>query len=65
VTYPGNPIMAATPGHSQAVAAGTWIFLGPLSVGSHEIHRKGESVDFTGVATQNFAQDITYHITIK
>lgn len=65
VTFPDNPIVAATPGPSQAVAAGNWVFLGPLSVGPHEIHRKGESIDFTGAATQNFAQDITYHITVK
>ena len=65
VTFPDNPIMAATPGTSPAVVAGTWIFLGPLPEGTHEIHRKGESVDFTGSATQNFAQDITYHITVK
>ncbi len=65
VTYPDNPIMAATPGTSPAVVAGNWVFLGPLPEGTHEIHRQGESVDFTGSATQNFAQDITYHITVK
>jgi hypothetical protein len=65
VTFPENPVLAATPGPSQAVAAGNYLFLGPLSVGTHEIHRKGESVDFTGAATQNFAQDITYHIIVK
>ena len=35
------------------------------TAGSHEIQRKGESVDFTGDATQNFAQDITFHVIVK
>jgi hypothetical protein len=65
VRFPDHPIFAAHAGPSQAMSAGNWVFLGPLSPGTHDIHRKAESVDFTGVATQNFAQDITYHLTVK
>jgi hypothetical protein len=35
------------------------------SSGSHEIHFKGQSVDFTGTATHNFAQNLIYHLKVQ
>lgn len=65
VTFPDHPIFTARTGPSQAVSAGNWVFLSPLSSGSHEIHFKGQSVDFTGTATHNFAQDLIYHLKVQ
>jgi hypothetical protein len=66
VTFPSDhPMFTAHPGPTRSVSAGNWVFLGPLSPGSHEIHYKGQSIDFTGVATHNFAQDGTYHLLVQ
>jgi hypothetical protein len=66
VTFPSDhPMFTAHPGPSQSVSAGNWVLLGPLSPGTHEIHFKGQSIDFTGVATHNFAQDGTYHLLVQ
>jgi hypothetical protein len=65
VIFPDHPIFTAHAGPSQSVSAGNWVFLSPLSPGTHEIHFKGASVDFTGVATHNFAQDVTYNLLVQ
>jgi hypothetical protein len=65
VTFPEHPIFTAKVGPSQSVSDGNWVFLQPLPKGPHNIHFKGESVDFTGVATHNFAQDVSYTLNIK
>ena len=64
VTFPPQPVFTADVGPSQAVSAGNWVFLGPLSAGSHDIQFKGESVDYTAPATNNFAQDVKYHLIV-
>ncbi len=65
VTFPEHPIFTAKVGPSQSISDGNWVFLQPLPKGPHNIHFKGESVDFTGVATHNFAQDVSYTLNIK
>jgi hypothetical protein len=66
VIFPSDhPMFTARPGPSQSVSAGNWVLLPPLPPGPHEIHFKGQSVDFTGVATHNFAQDGIYHLLVK
>lgn len=64
-TFPEvNPMFTAHPGSTNAVSAGYWLFLNPLSPGEHELHIQGASVDPTVFSTRNFAQDFTYHLTI-
>jgi len=64
-TFPAKPVFTAAPGPTQAVSAGNWVFIAPLPEGTHEIHIKGASVDFTGDQTTNYAQDVTYHLMVK
>jgi hypothetical protein len=64
-TFPIDNIFGVTPGLTQAVSDGYWIMLGPLSPGKHDIHFGGAVVDFTTTSTINFAQDATYHLTVK
>ena len=64
-TYPPGNVFGAPVGSTQGVADGNWVFLSPLSVGKHEIHFSGASVDVTSTAINNFAIDATYHLTVK
>jgi hypothetical protein len=64
VTFPEHPIFTAHVGPTQAVSAGDFVLLGPLSRGTHDIHFKGASVDFTGAAAHNFAQDVRYKVIV-
>jgi hypothetical protein len=66
LTFPTkNPIFTAKPGVTNAVSAGNWIFIDDLPPGPHEIHVKGQSVDFTEGSTRNFAQDVTYRVNVS
>ena len=65
VTFPEDkPMFSAKPGTSNAVSAGNWVFIDNLSPGLHEIYFKGDSIDYRDPATQNFAQEGTYHLNI-
>jgi hypothetical protein len=61
---PPNNVSTAPPGPTQAVDDGNYVFLKPLSPGKHELHFKGINVDYSVAGTNNFVQDITYHLTI-
>ena len=63
--FPPNNIFGATPGDSQSVADGYYVFLKPLPVGKHEVSFKAVSVQFTTTGTQNSAQNLLYHLTVK
>ena len=59
---PNNPFRS-TPGTSQAVVDGFYVFLEPLSPGIHDIHFTGTIVDVTG--PYSYATDVTYHLTVR
>jgi hypothetical protein len=63
--FPTNNIFGAAAGDSQSVADGYYVFLKPLPVGKHEISFKAVSVEFTTTGTQNSAQNLVYHLTVK
>jgi hypothetical protein len=63
--FPPNNIFGAAAGDSQSVADGYYVFLKPLPVGKHEISFKAVSVQFTTTGTQNSAQNLVYHLTVK
>jgi hypothetical protein len=65
LTFPSNNAAGASPGTTQSVADGNWVFLKPLPPGKHELHFSGASVDFTSTGTNAFATDATYHITVQ
>jgi hypothetical protein len=68
--WPANPVVALPPltEPAQSVADGFWIMLAPLSKGHHDLHWTGDTV-FSTAAGDHFdatwAQDITYHVTVK
>jgi hypothetical protein len=63
--FPNNNIFGAPAGHSQSVAVGYYVFLKPLPVGKHEISFKAVNVQFTTTGTQNAAQNLVYHLTVR
>jgi hypothetical protein len=63
--FPPNNIFGATPGDSQSVADGYYVFLKPLPVGKHEVSFKAVIAQFTTTGTQNFSQNLLYHLTVK
>ncbi len=64
-TYPLGNVFGVPAGSTQGVADGNWVFLSPLSVGKHEIHFSGASVDVTNTAVNNIAIESTYHLTVQ
>ena len=62
---PNNNVFGLSPGPTKSVADGFWIILQPLSVGKHELHFSGASVDFTSSGTLNFATEVTYHLIMQ
>lgn len=52
------------PGTTQAVSDGYWVLLKPLSAGNHTIHMAGSVVNYAAGALNNFANEVTYHITV-
>jgi hypothetical protein len=65
MTVPEDNIMGISPGTTQAVSDGFWIFLKPLPPGKHEIHFTGSLADFTATGPLNIVEDAKYDITIN
>jgi hypothetical protein len=63
--FPSNNIFGAPAGPSQAVSAGLWVFLHPLTTGSHQISFKAVEGTFTTTAPVNSVQDVVYHLTVQ
>jgi len=64
-TFPSTNGAGVSPGATQGVADGNWVFLKPLAAGKHELHFSGASVDYTSTGTNTFASDATYHLTVQ
>jgi hypothetical protein len=64
-TFPSNNLFGAPAGPSQSVSDGYWVFLHPLSPGSHNIAFKAVEGTFTTTAVVNSAQDVVYHLTVQ
>jgi len=64
LTFPENNIAGVAPQTAKAVSDGFWIFLKPLSPGSHEVHFKGLLGDPTTTGITNFALDVRYLLTV-
>jgi hypothetical protein len=67
--WPSDPVLAmpAITEATTSVADGYWIMLAPLSTGKHVLHWEG-NMTFTQAADGFdgvFAQNITYHLTVK
>jgi hypothetical protein len=65
LTFPENNVAGVSPGLTQGVSDGNWLFLKPLPPGKHEIHFAGASVDIATTSTNNFATAATYHVTVN
>src|ERR1051326_4815101 len=63
---PKNNIVGIKEGiTTQGVSDGYWVFLMPLSSGSHNIHFSGLSTDYTSVGVNNYETEVTYHLTVQ
>jgi hypothetical protein len=63
-TFPNNNFLGATPGHTQMVVDGFYVFLQPLSKGKHDLHFSS----FTPPSSpggQNYVVDVTYHLIVE
>ena len=65
LTLPENNVLGVTAQETQGVSDGYFIMLKPLPRGEHEIRSVGSLTEVTVQGTQNFASDVTYHITIE
>jgi hypothetical protein len=65
-TVPTNNIVGIKGGTTtQGVSDGYWVFVQPLSAGSHNIHFSGLSTDVTGTSASNYSTEVTYHLIVK
>jgi hypothetical protein len=64
VTFPEQNIFGVQAGPTRAVSDGFWVFLQPLSPGSHTINFKGAVVDVTTTGVASITNDVTYHLTL-
>lgn len=62
---PEDNVFGLQPGTTPSVADGTWVILKPLSLGKHEIHFSGSSVDFTPSGLINFATEANYDLNVR
>jgi hypothetical protein len=61
-----NNIAGAKAGPTRGVFDGWWVFLNPLSAGSHDIHFASSIGNPTVVSTSPpFSMDVTYHLNVK
>jgi hypothetical protein len=66
IVFPKDAIFGVTEGPSKAVADGYYVITKPLDKGPHLIQYKSSLVCAgDNCAQPNFAQDVTYHITVK
>jgi hypothetical protein len=61
---PGNGA-GLPPSSTQSVSDGFWIFLKPLSPGTHEIKFGGAVENFAEGSVNNFANHVTYHLMVQ
>jgi hypothetical protein len=62
---PKNNIFGAPVGPNKSVGHAYVVFLQPLTVGKHEIHFDQVTLGSAETGTNNFAYDVTYHLTVK
>lgn len=65
LTLPKNNIFGAPAGPTKSVGHAYMIFLQPLKAGKHDIHFDQVTLGSPETGTQNFAYDVTYHLTAK
>ncbi|MGA7369292.1 MAG: hypothetical protein WBX01_09190 [Nitrososphaeraceae archaeon] len=65
LTLPANNVMGVPAQETQGVSDGYFVMLKPLPKGEHEIRSVGSLTEVTVQGTQNFASDVTYHITVE
>jgi hypothetical protein len=65
LTLPENNVMGVPAQETQGVSDGYFVMLKPLPQGEHVIRSVGSLTEVTVQGTQNFASDVTYHITIE
>jgi hypothetical protein len=66
ISAPQNNMVGIKGGTTtQGVSDGYWVFLQPLSAGKHDVHFSGQSVDYTSTGVNNYATDVTYHLTVQ
>jgi hypothetical protein len=65
LSLPENNAAGVPAQESTGVSDGYFVMLKPLSRGEHEIRSIGSLVDVTVQGTQNFASDVTYHLTVE
>jgi hypothetical protein len=63
LTLPENNIFSATPGTTEAISDGYWVFLKPLPVGNHDIDFSASIIDPSGV--NNYNTQVKYHLIMK
>jgi hypothetical protein len=65
VTISPDNVYGAPFGNTTMVSDGFWLFLKPLPVGQHTLQFGGLTPGNPTTGTNNFAVDVTYHITVK
>jgi hypothetical protein len=65
VTLPENNVYGASAGPTQAVSDGYWIFLKPLSLGSHALRFKQTTLENPTTGTRSYGYDVIYHLIVK
>lgn len=65
VTLPGNNVLDAPAGPTQAVCDAYMLFLKPLPAGDHELHFAQVTKDDELSRTKNCRYDVTYHLKIE
>ena len=62
-TLPENNVFSATPGTTEAVSDGYWVFLKPLSAGNHDIDFSANIINPSGV--NNYNTQVKYHLIVN
>lgn len=65
LAFPENNIFSASAGPSKAVGHAYVVFLEPLPAGSDTIHFDQVTLGSPETGTDNYAYDVTYHLTVK
>ena len=65
ITIPQNNVLGLPAGKTQMISDGFWMFLKPLAPGSHDVQFNGLTPGDPTTGTNNFAVDVTYHLTVK
>ena len=65
LTFPENNFQGVPAQETHGISDGYFVMLKPLQKGEHEIRSVGSLTEVTVQGTQNFASDVTYHITVE